>query len=524
MNRERIIRLLEEQLGFARAQNLQLSGQLSLQAEQLSLQAEQIAQLRETIQSLEQALKQKDISPDREKAGKKAFDRLLADKSEKVFLNNPPCAEEQAAKTAHPPKERGNNNARRKVHFNLETIEYDVYPREDDFDPETSRRLSTEDSIRYEYLPCRFIKHIYHRHYYVHRDSIVYGELPATPLLNSSCQASFLAGILQLRYIYSMPVERIVKYFTESGFELPKAIAHDLIKKTAGMFERLGAILRNAILEDNYIHMDETHYTVLERGKPKGKASRKVYFWSALAHMLQLVYFFYDNGSRSRKVMENFLPTTYRGAVQTDGYAVYKPLETADYPYATRLGCFQHCKRKFLDVKGDRDAREVVDIINRLYREEHLLPPEASPLEIEKLRGIYAPPVLQQLEDKLFEIKKRKTTLPKSSLGKAVHYALEQLPAMSNYILDGRYAPDNNTIERVNRYISLSRHNSLFCGSHQGAERAALIYSLACSCRLHNINSFEYFKSLLNKLIIVNPNTPDEYLRSLLPDKSGWKE
>lgn len=231
MNRERIIRLLEEQLGFARAQNLQLSGQLSLQAEQLSLQAEQIAQLRETIQSLEQALKQKDISPDREKAGKKAFDRLLADKSEKVFLNNPPCAEEQAAKTAHPPKERGNNNARRKVHFNLETIEYDVYPREDDFDPETSRRLSTEDSIRYEYLPCRFIKHIYHRHYYVHRDSIVYGELPATPLLNSSCQASFLAGILQLRYIYSMPVERIVKYFTESGFELPKAIAHDLIKK-----------------------------------------------------------------------------------------------------------------------------------------------------------------------------------------------------------------------------------------------------------------------------------------------------
>jgi hypothetical protein len=72
--------------------------------------------------------------------------------------------------------------------------------------------------------------------------------------------------------------------------------------------------------------------------------------------------------------------------------------------------------------------------------------------------------------------------------------------------------------------ISLSRHNSLFCGSRQGAERPALIYSLSCSCRLHNINSFEYFKSLLNKLIIVTPHTSDEYLRSLLPDKSGWKE
>jgi hypothetical protein len=515
MNKERIIRLLEEQLVFARKQ-------LSLQAEQLSAQAEQIAQLTATIHSLEEALKQRDVSLDKEQAGKKALGRLLANKSEKVAVENAPCSEAAAEKKAPSPKERGNNNARRKVHFNLETIEHDIYPQEEGFDRETARRLSTEDTIRYEYIPPRFLKHIYHRHYYAHKDSIVYGELPATPLLNSNYEASFLAGILQLRYIYSMPVERIIKYFGENDFELPKATAHDLIKKSAEMFERLGTVLRKAILEDDYIHMDETHYTVLDRNSPKG--SRKVYFWSALAHMLKLIYFFYDKGSRGHQVMENFLPTTYEGAVQTDGYAVYKPLESTDYPGITRLGCFQHCKRKFLDIEGNRDAREVVDIINRLYREEHQLPPEASPPEKEKLRKIYAPPILQQLKDKLLEIKNRKTTLPKSSLGRAVHYALEQLPAMSNYILDGMYELDNNAIERPQRYISLSRRNSLFCGSHKGAERAALIYSLACSCRLHNINSFEYFKSLLNKLIIVNPNTSDEYIRSLLPDKSGWKE
>ena len=81
---------------------------------------------------------------------------------------------------------------------------------------------------------------------------------------------------------------------------------------------------------------------------------------------------------------------------------------------------------------------------------------------------------------------------------------------------------DNNAIERINRYISLSRRNSLFCGSHQGAKRVALIYSLACSCRLNRINTFEYFKDLLNKFIMVNPNTNKKYLRGLLPDK--WKK
>jgi hypothetical protein len=550
MSKERIIRILEEQLNFARKENRELSEQLSvqadqlsvqaerlsaqdtqlsIQAEQLSTQAEQITQLTVTIQSLEEALQQKDISLDKEKAGKKALGRLLANKSEKVPVEDTPCQEAPCQeapvkKTAPSPKERGNNNAHRKEYFNLETIEHDIYPEEEDFDPETARRLSTENSIRYEYVPPRFLKHIYHRHYYAHKDRIVSGELPAKPLLKSNFDASFLAGILQLRYIYSLPVERIIKYFTENGFDIPKQTAHNLIKKVAGLFDRLAAIFQAAIQEDEYIHMDETHYTVLDKNSPNGKGSRKVYFWSALSHMSKLVYFFYDNGSRSRKVMEDFLPKTYRGAVQTDGYAVYKPIETADYPYAIRLGCFQHCKRKFLDIEGNRDAREVVDIINLLYQEEHKLPSDASPPKIAELRKIYAPPILQQLKDKLLEIKNRKTTLPKSSLGRAVHYALEQLPSMSNYILDGRYQLDNNFIERVQRYISIARRNSLFCGSHKGAERAALIYSLACSCRLHNINTFEYFKCLLNKLILVTPNTPDEYLRSLLPDKSGWKE
>ena len=46
--------------------------------------------------------------------------------------------------------------------------------------------------------------------------NIIAGSLPATPLLNSNYDASFIAGILQLRYIYSMSVERIIKLFAEN--------------------------------------------------------------------------------------------------------------------------------------------------------------------------------------------------------------------------------------------------------------------------------------------------------------------
>jgi hypothetical protein len=86
------------------------------------VQTEQIARLTATIRSLEEALKQKDVSLDKEKAGKKALGRLLANKSEKVPVENDPCPETAMKKTAPSPKERGNNNTRRKVHFNLETM------------------------------------------------------------------------------------------------------------------------------------------------------------------------------------------------------------------------------------------------------------------------------------------------------------------------------------------------------------------------------------------------------------------
>ena len=54
------------------------------------------------------------------------------------------------------------------------------------------------------------------------------------------------------------------------------------------------------------------------------------------------------------------------------------------------------------------------------------------------------------------------------------------------------------------------------------AKRAALIYSLACSCRLNGINTFDYFKDILNRFIGIKPNTDKKVLRELLPDK--WRK
>ena len=202
------------------------------------------------------------------------------------------------------------------------------------------------------------------------------------------------------------------------------------------------------------------------------------------------------------------------GAIQSDGLANYKILETDTYPHAIRLACFQHCKREFLDIEGDKDAKEIVDIINSLYQKEHEKGEDWKPDKILKYRQEYAPPILASLK-----IKADPQTLPQSPLSKAVNYTLGEYDALCNYILRHDYNLDNNKLERLMRYISLSRKNSLFCGSHAGAERTALIYSLACSCRLNGINTFEYFADILNRLAYISPNAPDEVYQGLLPHR-----
>jgi hypothetical protein len=101
-----------------------------------------------------------------------------------------------------------------------------------------------------------------------------------------------------------------------------------------------------------------------------------------LLNSKKLVQCFYENGSRKREVLTNYIGEHYTGAIQSDRLFNYKILESDTYPTAIRLACFQHCKRGFLDIEEDVDAKGIVDIINSLYRKEHEIGKQWKPDEI----------------------------------------------------------------------------------------------------------------------------------------------
>jgi len=514
-----MIELLEDQLKlFSEREKIHLE-QLIRQSAQIERLSVQVGSLTDTVRSLEESLLQKNGDIQKLEGKTRGMSKLLSNKSEKIVSDS---VKENPAETDPPvsPKDRGNNNAKRKEYFSLETIVEHVYPDDPAFDKEKAKVIGSVDSIMYTYSKATFTKTIYRQYNCVQQEKVYSGKAPRSPLQNSNYDASFIAGMLQLRYVYSMPVERIVKYFTENGFELNKSTAHGLIKKSAGLMDRLDDVLHTVILEDDYLCMDESYHTILTKEKNKdGKGVRKGYIWAALANKKKLIQYFYENGSRSREVLTNYIGNQYKGAIQSDGLINYKILETDAYPDIIRLACFQHCKREFLDIENDKEAIGIVNTINRLYQAEHKIEEKWPPDKILKYRQKYAPPILAELKSKLLEIQSNPSTLPKSPLSKATNYMLNEYDSLCNYILSPDYALDNNAVERCMRSISLSRKNSLFCGSHQGAKRTALLYSLAISCKLHRINTFEYFTDILSRLAYISPTAPDQIYRDLLPDK-----
>ena len=123
-----------------------------------------------------------------------------------------------------------------------------------------------------------------------------------------------------------------------------------------------------------------------------------------------------------------------------------------------------------------------------------------------------------EVKDKLDEILKKPDLLPDSELSEVASYFNNEWEAVVDIFKRGDTALDNNLVERMNRYFSMSRRSSLFFGSHKGAERAAVLYTLALSAKMNHLNLFDYLVDILDRTATWQPNTPLEKYRNLLPD------
>jgi transposase len=275
--------------------------------------------------------------------------------------------------------------------------------------------------------------------------------------------------------------------------------------KCATLLEPIDALMRKTIKVCDYLQVDETPLQVL---KEPGRSPHTLsYMWlyrtAALVH--PCIVFDYQP-TRGQEAPTLFLQD-FKGYLQTDAYNGYDLLKAKTTIIG--MGCWAHVRRKFTEIvkviKDDGQAAYALDLIAKLYAIEAKARQEGlSPPAIYALRQKEALPLLETFKVWLDEYVLR--TAPKTLLGKAIRYALNQWDMLTVYCTDGRLNIDNNLIENAIRPFAVGRKNWLFADTAEGARASAILYGIFATCKANNIPSYDYLCKALTLLPACSPN------------------
>jgi transposase len=345
-------------------------------------------------------------------------------------------------------------------------------------------------------------------------EGVVIGKLPLMPIHKGNALACVIAYIIICKFTDHLPWYRQAQMIKRDGIVISESTMIGWFKAACKLLEPLYDLHKAMLLLSRYIQADETPIRVLSRDVPG--ATHKGYFWVYFDPITRNVVFEYRPGRGQSGPME-FLKD-FKGSLQTDGYAAYDVFGR-DKEIAL-LACFAHTRRKFDESKSnDKDRSEhMLGLIQKLYAIER----ETKTLEhdfdaIRDLRQKESLPILIEMEAWLK--KSLIETLPKSAIGGAIAYSLNLWPRLIRYIEDGRYQIDNNLIENSIRPIVIGRRNYLFAGSHEAAQRAAMIYSFVGTCKQLQIDPSLWLENVLERLPYFKKN---DDLSILLP--GNWKK
>jgi transposase len=361
--------------------------------------------------------------------------------------------------------------------------------------PEGARKIGEEITEVIEYKPgTAWVRRIV-RPKYAAPERVVVAALPSLPFPKSNLGASLAAYICVSKFCDHLPLHRQRQMLARSGLEVSDSTIGGWFKSAATLLEPLQEKLKNEVLAQDYLQVDESPIPVQDNHQEN--AIRKGYHWVYHAPLIRTVLFDYRPG-RSAEFPTEVL-RDFHGALQTDGYAGYEKL--AKREGVTALACMAHARRKFEAALTNDKARAEHALlkIGELYALERHCHDEGMDHALRHHhRSQHAVPLLDELEQWIKQ--EIIVVAPKSPIGVALAYTLTLWPRLRAYTQDGRYLIDNNRVENTIRPMAVGRKNYLFAGSDRGARNAALMYSLLGTCKLHDVEPFAYLCDVVARI------------------------
>jgi transposase len=385
---------------------------------------------------------------------------------------------------------------------------------------EVRGRIGQEISEQLEYFPANFkvFKHIRHKYacgqceHDGYNPNITTAAKPPQPIAKGLPGPSLLAYVITSKLGDHLPLYRLENIFARQQVEIARSTLCAWLASAGELVRPLVELMEQRIRLSQVIHTDDTTVPVQSPGELKCRKGR---IWTYLGDGAN-PYIVYDyTPDRTRAGPVNWL-RDYQGYLQADAYGGYDGIYHSG---AKEVACWAHARRKFFDAQ-ETDGKRAAQMLTWV-RELYAVEDQARELTDEArrdLRQTQSVPVLAKI--KAWLDAEGPLVLPRSEMGKAFTYTLNQWDSLCRYTTEGFLNIDNNAAERALKRVAIGRKNWLFAGNDYAGGTAARLYSLIASAERHGLDPQRYLTSVLAKL----PSTPAAELDQFLPDVWKWAD
>lgn len=369
--------------------------------------------------------------------------------------------------------------------------------------------LSPDISVEIEYLGERLLK-LLHR---VEKKLCPCGHIFSAPTPERVTEGTHYGAGLYANAVVSkcadaLPLNRISKRFARGGLHMARSTLTDLYHRAAELLEPIHKRLLALVAASFYVNADETSQPVMDK-----EHCRRGFIWTFIAETI-IAYVF--SASRSGDTPTRILEGTV-GKLQVDGYTGYNQVCVPEG--RERIGCIAHCRRYFHKARDScpEEADHCMGVILDLYRveydaaEKNILGTEAHRL----LREHRSQAIMDEWKPWLEEHKEMH--VPKSPMGRAIRYTLNQWETLTKFISDPALRLDNNISEAALRVIALGRDNFRWVGHDVSGHNLAVLQTIVATCVANGVNPQDYITDVLIRV----QTHPVSRIDELLP--MNWK-
>jgi transposase len=343
---------------------------------------------------------------------------------------------------------------------------------------------------------------------------VIAAPKPAMPIAKGLPGPGLLAHLIVSKCVDHLPLHRLERVYQRQGLFLHRSTLCDWMAACANLLRPLYDLMVSVVMQSRALHTDDTTVKMQELLTHLLSTARLWVYLGDAAHPYNVFDFTLN---RKRDGPQQFL-ANYQGYLHADAFSGYDGLYLPDPRTAAariiEVACNAHARRKFYEARGTDNLRSHQALA--YYRQLYELERHAKDFNDEQrlqMRQELSLPILEQFHRWLEA--QRPEVLPKSPMGEAISYVLNNWEALRRYTEAGFLAIDNNVSEREMKRIAIGRKNWLTVGSPRGGQTAAVLFSFTSTCQRLGVEPWRYFRDVLERL----PSQPPERLAELLPDE-----